>query len=118
MSFDQLETIAFGWLNLTPDQLDDFTPREFSNKLRGFEQLHELKSREDWERTRLLASTLLMPHTKKGKAVAPEKLWPFDWDKKQTETPERISAERLKYIDEKRKILKDGLKKGNGKARS
>mgnify|MGYP003647428266 FL=1 len=110
--------MAFGWLNLTPDQLDDFTSREFSNKMEGFEQLHQIKSREDWERIRLLASTLLMPNTKKGSTLTPEKLWPFYWDKKKDKTPERISAERLKYLDEKRKLLKDGTKKGNGKARS
>ena len=108
--------MAFGWLNLTPEQLDDLTPREFNNKLRGFQQLYELKSRDNWERSRLLASTLLMPHTKKGKGIAPQKLWPFDWDKK-PEIPERISAERIKYIDDKRKLIKDGFKKGNGKAR-
>jgi len=85
--------------------------------MQGFEQLHQIKSREEWERTRLLASTLLMPHTKKGKGIAPDKLWPFDWDKKQEQPPERISKEDLNYLVEKRKLLKDGLKESNGKAR-
>jgi hypothetical protein len=108
--------VAFGWLNLTPEQLDDLTPREFNNKLRGFQELYELKSHDNWERSRLLASTLLMPHTKKGKGIEPQKLWPFHWDKK-SETPKPLSAERIKYIDEKRKLIKDGLKKGNGSIR-
>jgi len=85
--------------------------------MQGFEQLHQIKSREEWERTRLLASTLLMPHTKKGKGIAPDKLWPFDWDKKQEQPTERISKEDLNYLVEKRKLLKDGLKESNGKAR-
>jgi len=107
MSFDQLESVAFGWLLMTPEQLDDFTPRELNNKLEGFEQLHQLRSRENWERSRMLASTLLTPHTKGGKGVEPTKLWVFDWDKKPTKDTKRISAERLQYINEKRKLIRN-----------
>ena len=102
---DHLEVVALGWLNLTPDQLDDFTPRELENKLVGFEGLEERRDRGLWEKLRLLASTLLTPHTKKGKGIRPEKLWPFKWDKKEINS-EPMPKERLEYIKARSKALK------------
>ena len=99
-----MEAVAFGWLNLTPNELDDFTPREFENKLIGFEKLERQRDVNDWERSRLLASTLLMPHTKKGKGISPKKLWPFDWDKKNTAP--KMSKQRLEYLEQRSKAIK------------
>lgn len=95
-------------LNLTPDQLDDFTPREFENKLAGFEKLERQRDINEWEKFRLLAATLLTPHTKKGRGIRPEKLWPFDWDKKVSST-KKMSKERLEYLKQRSKAIK-----GNG----
>jgi len=61
-----------------------------------------------WEQFRLLASTLLMPHTKNGKGVKPKKLWVFPWDKKGKEPSDKMSKERLEYITNRSKLLKDG----------
>jgi hypothetical protein len=99
-----LEVIAFGWLRLTPDQLYDLTPREFSNMLWGFEQLEKKRDRCEWDKFRLLATTLITPHTKKGRGVRPEQLWPFEWDKKKEET--KMSKERLEYLTERSKKLR------------
>lgn len=100
-----METVAFGWLNLTPEILDDFTPREFDNKLTGFEMLEKKRDRGEWEKFRLLATTLITPHTKKGKGVRPEVLWPFHWDKKQV--TQKMSKERLEYISQRSKQLRN-----------
>lgn len=91
-------------LNLTPDQLDDFTPREFENKLAGFEKLEKQRDINEWEKFRLLAATLLTPHTKKGKGIKPQKLWPFDWDIK--EIGPKMSKERLEYLNLRNKAIK------------
>lgn len=99
-----MEAVAFGMLNLTPNQLDDFTPREFENKLAGFEKLEKQRDINEWEKFRLLAATLLTPHTKKGRGIKPQKLWPFDWDKKVVGP--KMSKERLEYLEAISKVIK------------
>jgi hypothetical protein len=47
----------------------------------------------------------LTPHTKKGKGIRPEKLWPFDWDKKTIAAP-KMSKERLEYLKQISKAIK------------
>lgn len=89
--------------------MDDLTPREYSNKLTGFEKLENKRDRDQWEKFRLLATTLITPHTKKGKPIRPEQLWPFDWDKKTP--PKKMTPERIAYIEERAKIIKKNVKK-------
>jgi len=57
-----------------------------------------------WEKFRLLATTLITPHTKKGKGMRPEKLWPFEWDKKNNTEP-KMTKERLAYLQQRSKAL-------------
>tara|TARA_R100000278_G_scaffold121071_1_gene104170 strand:+ start:784 stop:930 length:147 start_codon:yes stop_codon:yes gene_type:complete len=45
-----------------------------------------------------------MPHTKKGKGISPKKLWPFDWDKKNTAP--KMSKQRLEYLEQRSKAIK------------
>lgn len=99
--------MAYGWLNLSPEQLDNLTPRELSNKLAGFEKLEEKRSQDDWYKFRMLASTLLAPHTKNGRGIKPEKLWPFHWEKKQSKA-NKMSKQRLEYLESRSKLLKNG----------
>jgi len=95
---------------LSPSELDDYTPREFENKLSGFESIEQRRDQQEWEKFRLLASTLLAPHTKGGKGVKPTKLWPFEWDKVNNPKPVKMSKERLEYISNRSKLLSDGEK--------
>jgi hypothetical protein len=76
--------------------------------LLGFEQLESKRSQDGWYKFRMLASTLLTPHTKNGKGVKPEKLWPFDWEKKTKSKPEKMSKEKLEYLQSRSKLLRDG----------
>lgn len=101
-----MEEIGFGWLKLSPNALYDLTPREFKNMLKGFEQLNVFNNREEWERTRVLASLLLSPHAKKGKSIKPTDLLPFEWDKKEPIIQSKPSTEYINYIDAKRKLAK------------
>lgn len=84
----------------------NLTPRQFENKLTGFEQLETQRDRIQWEKFRLLAATLLTPHTKNAKGVQPHKLWPFKWDKKEI-TP-KMTPERMAYISKRSKLLRHG----------
>tara|TARA_A100001201_G_scaffold32268_1_gene34725 strand:- start:5260 stop:5475 length:216 start_codon:yes stop_codon:yes gene_type:complete len=64
--------------------------------------LEKQRDRNLWEKFRLLATTLITPHTKKGKGVRPEQLWPFEWDKKTYKEP-KMTKERLTYLQERSK---------------
>tara|TARA_R100001244_G_scaffold52832_2_gene45883 strand:+ start:4302 stop:4538 length:237 start_codon:yes stop_codon:yes gene_type:complete len=76
--------------------------------LKGFELLEEKRSQDSWYKFRLLASTLLMPNTKNGKGIKPEKLWPFDWEKKPKANSDKMSKERLHYLESRSKLLRNG----------
>lgn len=76
--------------------------------LKGFELLEEKRSQDSWYKFRLLASTLLMPHTKNGKGVKPDKLWPFDWEKKTQAKPKKMSKAKLQYLEDRSKLLNHG----------
>ena len=55
------------------------------------------------------AATTLAPHTKGGKGVKPEKLWPFAWDKKASKSKStKMSQERLEYLSKRSKIIRNG----------
>ena len=67
--------------------------------------MEKQRDRNAWEKFRLLATTLITPHTKKGRGIKPEKLWPFAWDKKNYTAP-KMTKERLAYLQERSKKLK------------
>ena len=55
------------------------------------------------------AATTLAPHTKGGKGVKPEKLWPFAWDKKASKSKStKMSQERLEYLSKRSKLIRNG----------
>tara|TARA_R110002051_G_scaffold182929_1_gene252427 strand:+ start:219 stop:524 length:306 start_codon:yes stop_codon:yes gene_type:complete len=93
--------LAFGWLGYLPEQLDELTFREFNNAVQGLADRDRQHSRDSWEQTRMLASTLIQPHVKKGANVTPQKLWQFNWDPKPK--AEKINKERAKYVLERNK---------------
>ena len=70
-----------------PDQLDELTFREFNNAVQGLADRDRQHSRDSWEQTRMLATTLI--------------LWQFNWDPKPK--PEKINKERAKYVLERNK---------------
>ena len=88
---------------LSPDEFYNLTPREFNNKVTGYEQMIEQNDRLEWIRMRMLATTLLQPHLKKGSKLTPEKLMPFHWEKKKV--VKKMSKAQMKYIQEKYKKI-------------
>lgn len=91
-----------GRLELSYDDLYDLTPRSFNNKLIGWNETFESKSRDSWERARLLNHSILSPHLKKK--TSPDKLLPLPWDKeRKVEKKEIASKEHIKNVLEKYK---------------
>jgi len=82
------------------DELYNSTPRNFNNKLIGFNAYQEQLMQDNWERTRVIIHSTLSPHTKKK--LKPKELLPFPWDdknkvKKQIATKEQIQEALKKY---------------------
>jgi hypothetical protein len=75
------------------------------DELNVIQEGHEIDKRDDWERSRLMASLMLMPNLKKGAKLEPEKIWPLPWDK---ERPEKeLDVQSLKEKTAKAKELYD-----------
>ena len=80
---------------MNPDDLEKFMPEYFAIKLEGLRNAQTQQFRNDWERTRWLATILLSPHTKKGKCVKPTDLIKFEWEKSKLNVVEIVT----KYKD-------------------
>jgi len=76
-------------LGLVPDELYNFTFRQFGNAVAGRWETFEHEQRVSWERTRWQTALLLNAHTKKGQQLKPRDLGAFPWEK---ETKKGISA--------------------------
>tara|TARA_R100000734_G_C3307140_1_gene97677 strand:+ start:570 stop:857 length:288 start_codon:yes stop_codon:yes gene_type:complete len=87
-------------MGMSYDELYNSTPRNFNNKLIGFNAYQEQLMQDNWERTRVIIHSTLSPHTKKK--LKPKELLPFPWDdknkvKKQIATKEQIQEALKKY---------------------
>ena len=81
---------------LKPFEIDDLTWRDFSLNV----QAYQLRSQEDWEKTRLLYYMGYMGIQEKGQKKSITQLMPFWWDKKEDEEDEAIplTGEQLLQI--------------------
>jgi len=71
------------------------TPRFFANAIEGY----ELRQREQWEQTRMLAYFTVSPHFNPKKAnPTPAKLWPFPWDNEGRPKIVPLSGDEIKKI--------------------
>jgi hypothetical protein len=91
----QIKRIAFGELGFTPDDLGVYKPEYFRIKLEGIRYAQTQQFRNEWERTRWLATVILSPHAKKGKGVKPKDLIMFEWEKPELNVVEIVT----KYKD-------------------
>ena len=67
-------------LGLSDDELYDLTPRSLDNKIRGFRKYNEQLSQNNWEQTRMIVHSCIVPHSKQR--LKPKELMPFPWDEK------------------------------------
>lgn len=82
------------------------TPEEFEEVCKAWQETRDAEYKENWERTRLLATITIQPHVKQK--LTAQKLLPFAWDKKTSSVPKakRMTAEqRRKRMDEVAKKL-------------
>ena len=94
-------------MGMSYDELYNSTPRNFNNKLIGFNAYQEQLMQDNWERTRVIIHSTLSPHTKKK--LKPQELLPFPWDNKNKPKKEIASKEHIQKVIErynKKKIQK------------
>lgn len=100
ITWDELETIAYGRLKLSKREFLKSTMREFNNRLRGHFKSIEEQDQKDWERTRWQTHylALVSGNFKKGQAPkTPQDIILFPWEKavvKKAYTKEEIQKQR------------------------
>ena len=67
--------------------------------MEGLRNAQTQKFRNEWERTRWLATVMLSPHAKKGKPIKPKSLITFDWEKEELNVVEVVT--KYKHIFDK-----------------
>ena len=72
-----------------------YQPEYFRIKLEGLREAQTQQFRNDWERTRWLATIILSPHAKKGKGIKQTDLIKFDWEQPKMNVVEIVT----KYKD-------------------
>lgn len=75
--------IALGCIGLSYDDFCRLDFEEFSAIYEAYAQQRDDDNKQEWERMRAHATLLLLPHTKKGTKLAPDKVYPLPWDKKE-----------------------------------
>jgi hypothetical protein len=95
----KIKQIAFGELGFTPEDLERYQPEYFRIKLEGVRNAQTQQFRNEWERTRWLATVMLSPHGKKGRPIKPKDLITFDWEKKDLNIVEVVT--KYKHIFDK-----------------
>ena len=84
---------------MTPDCLDMYLPEYFRIKLEGLRNAQTQQFRNDWERTRWLATIVLSPHAKKGRPIKPKDLITFEWEKSELNVVEVVT--KYKHVFDK-----------------
>lgn len=87
---------GLGMMGMSVDEFFDISFRQFTNKLKGFNDHIDNQARQQWESLRLHAATLVQSWT--GKKVDPERMWELRWDEKAPEpTEEGLNEFKKKF---------------------
>jgi len=90
-------------LGLNDEELYDFTPRSLDNKIRGFRNYNEQLSQNNWEQTRMIVHSSIVPHSKHR--LKPRELMPFPWDKKNQVKKDLASKEHIQEVLKRYKMF-------------
>ena len=90
-------------LGLSDENLYDYTPRSFNNKLIGFKKYNEQLSQNNWEQTRMIVHAAIVPHSKHK--VKPKELMPFPWDSKNKIKKDVASKEKIQEVLKRYKLI-------------
>lgn len=85
-------------MGMQPSELYALELREFFAIYAGWLKLEEQRARQEWERTRWLASVVISPHLKSQTPVT--QLFPLPWDK-ESEDPQILDYDP-DNLDERR----------------
>lgn len=80
-------------MEMKPDDFYTMTPRQFSNKVKGFTERENEKTREQWEVMRFSTTALINVQLAKKDKITPRQLVTFPWDKEEKKvylTPEQF----------------------------
>jgi len=84
---------------MTPECLGIYKPEFFRIKLEGIRNAQTQQFRNEWERTRWLATIILSPHAKKGRPIKPKDLIKFDWEEQELNIIEVVT--KYKHVFDK-----------------
>lgn len=86
-------------LGLSLKDFHSLTPEEFRECCKSRNEFEESKSREEWERMRILATIVIQPHCKKR--INMKKILPMPWDKYKEPEEKKLTREERKARFEK-----------------
>jgi hypothetical protein len=89
-------------LHMSPEAFWDMEPSELTSAIRGYYKEKESTGQGDWEKFRMLATTLVNLQVKKP--MKAKELWPFEWDKQTVKDVEAPTQEQIEAIKQKFKL--------------
>ncbi len=90
--------LGLGYLNMSPDEFWDYTPRLFQMKLQGRREHDFELQKAEWERVRFQTTALINKDRKRQDQIKLKDLIEFDWEKK-------INVKKLKSDKKKTEYL-------------
>jgi hypothetical protein len=91
--------VALGDIGLRYDDFCRLTPDEFGHIYKAYSEKQEARYKDNWERTRMLATFILRPYAKKG--LTPHRILPFPWDKERTRKEPPLDKQKVRKRLEK-----------------
>jgi hypothetical protein len=83
------------------DSFYDFTPRQFYNKVKGFEQHQEWIQDQEWQRARVISFFAIKGHDTKNKIKSPAALFKLNSDLKEKLKAPPMTPEQVVKLAEK-----------------
>ncbi|MBQ9576611.1 MAG: hypothetical protein IJV11_06990 [Muribaculaceae bacterium] len=83
-----------GVIGLSVADWSGLSPDEFEAVCRSFVEAEDQRTRDEWERMRLLATITIQPHVKSR--LKPDKLLPLPWDNSKKPKAEPVGKEEAR----------------------
>lgn len=93
--------LALGYLEMTPEEFWDFTPRLLQMKLEGKREHDEMLQRFEWERMRFQTICLINKDRKRQNQIKLTDLMTFEWEKKAKIKTSKKDRNKAMYLIQK-----------------
>ena len=90
--------IALGYLNMSPDEFWDFTPRLFQLKLKGKRESDFELQKSEWERMRYQTVCLINKDRKRSDQIKLTDLTKFDWEENESKKQTLKDYKKAMYL--------------------